>query len=103
MSAVRSFSEPSAKTGYTVLAGAIVTILYSIITATTGFVPTPELVGASVVVATAAIALFVPAKSGKYVDWAVDPDDYEVIEGPAPDDDEHWEAEEAEGEVARLG
>ena len=68
MSVVRSVAEPSAKTGYTVLAGALVTILYSIVTAATGFVPTPELVGASVVVATAAIALFVPAKSGKYVE-----------------------------------
>lgn len=72
MSVIKSVAEPSAKTGYTVLAGAVVTILFSIITTTTGFVPDPELVGASVVLATALIGLLVPAKSGKYVDLEAD-------------------------------
>ena len=72
LSVVKSVAEPSAKTGYTVLAGAVVTIVYSIVTATTGFVPDPELVGASVVLATALIGLLVPAKSGKYVDLEAD-------------------------------
>ena len=72
MSVIQSVTEPSAKTGYTVLAGAVVTILFSIITTTTGFVPDPELVGAAVVLATALISLLVPAKSGKYVDLEAD-------------------------------
>ena len=77
MSVIQSVTEPSAKTGYTVLAGAVVTILFSIITTTTGFVPDPELVGASVVLATALIGLLVPAKSGKYVDLEADRFDWD--------------------------
>ena len=93
LSVVKSVAEPSAKTGYTVLAGAVVTIVYSIVTATTGFVPDPELVGASVVLATALIGLLVPAKSGKYVNLGVidgeDPDDAltgEVADDPEPEE-----------------
>lgn len=93
LSVIQSVTEPSAKTGYTVLAGAVVTIVYSIVTATTGFVPDPELVGASVVLATALIGLLVPAKSGKYVNLGVvdgeDPDDAltgEIADDPEPEE-----------------
>lgn len=84
-------NKPSAKTGYTALAGAASVILFAVITAFTGFTPDATLAAAVTTVLTAAIAYFVPAKSGKHVDWAEDPDAFEVIEGEDEYGDERWE------------
>lgn len=65
-------AEPSAKTGFTVLGGAVVTILAWILTTTVGVEIPAEVSAAATTVVTAAIALLVPAKSGKYVDLAGD-------------------------------
>ena len=64
--------EPSAKTGYTVLGGAVVTIAAWIITRVAGVEIPAEIAAAATTLVTAAIALLVPAKSGKYVDLEAD-------------------------------
>lgn len=66
--------EPSAKTGYTVLGGAVVTIAAWIITQVAGVEIPAEIAAAATTLVTAVIALLVPAKSGKYV-VAADPVD----------------------------
>ena len=60
--------EPSAKTGYTVLGGAVVTIAAWIITQVAGVEIPAEIAAAATTLVTAAIALLVPAKSGTYVE-----------------------------------
>ena len=70
-------AEPSAKTGLTVLGGAVVTILAWILTATAGVEIPAEVAAAATTVVTAAIALLVPAKSGKYVDLEADRMDWD--------------------------
>ena len=64
--------EPSAKTGYTVLGGAVVTIAAWIITQVAGVEIPAEIAAAATTLVTAVIALLVPAKSGKYVDLEAD-------------------------------
>ena len=64
--------EPSAKTGYTVLGGAVVTIAAWIITQAAGVEIPAEIAAAATTLVTAVIALLVPAKSGKYVDLEAD-------------------------------
>lgn len=61
-------AEPSAKTGYTVLGGAVVTILAWILTSTVGVDIPAEVAAAATALVTTAIALLVPAKSGKYIE-----------------------------------
>ena len=78
---------PSAKTNLTVLAGAVVTIITAVITAIWQVEISPELTAAAVTLVTGLIAYLMPAKSGKYVELAVD-------DGWLPDDD--IEAEEDE-------
>lgn len=69
-------AKPSAKTGLTVIAGAIVTVLVWI--ATMNNIEVPGQVAAAVTTIIAGIiAYFVPAKSGKYVDATPVPADYE--------------------------
>lgn len=70
-------AEPSAKTGYTVLGGAVVTILAWILTSTVGVEIPAEVAAAATALVTAAIALLVPAKSGRYVDLAADRQDWD--------------------------
>ena len=65
-------TEPSAKTGYTVLGGAVVTIAAWIITQVAGVEIPAEIAAADTTLVTAVIALLVPAKSGKYVDLEAD-------------------------------
>ncbi|WP_029090096.1 hypothetical protein [Brevibacterium album] len=60
-------TEPSAKTGYTILGGAVVTILAWILATVAGVEIPAEVAAAATTLVTAAIALLVPAKSGKYV------------------------------------
>ena len=60
--------DPSAKTGYTVLGGAVVTIAAWIITQVAGVEIPAEIAAAATTLVTAAIALLVPAKSGTYVE-----------------------------------
>lgn len=60
-------NEPSAKTGYTVLGGAAVTIIAWIVTTVAGIEIPAEIAAAATTLVAGAIALFVPAKSGKYV------------------------------------
>lgn len=78
---------PSAKTNLTVLAGAVVTIITAIITTIWRVEISPELTAAAVTLVTGLIAYLMPAKSGKYVELAVD-------DGWVPDED--IEAEEDE-------
>ena len=78
---------PSAKTNLTVLAGAVVTIITAIITTIWHVEISPELTAAAVTLVTGLIAYLMPAKSGKYVELAVD-------DGWVPDED--IEAEEDE-------
>lgn len=61
-------AEPSAKTGYTVLGGAVVTILAWVLTSTVGVEIPAEVAAAATALVTTAIALLVPATSGKYVE-----------------------------------
>lgn len=63
---------PSAKTNLTVLAGAVVTIITAVITAIWQVEISPELTAAAVTLVTGLIAYLMPAKSGKYVELAVD-------------------------------
>lgn len=60
-------NEPSAKTGYTALAGAAVTIIVWIVTTVSGIEVPAEIAAAATALVASAVALFVPAKSGKYV------------------------------------
>ena len=60
-------AEPSAKTGYTVLGGAAVTIIVWIVTTVTGIEIPAEIAAAATTLVSGAIALLIPAKSGKYV------------------------------------
>ena len=60
--------EPSAKTGLTVLGGAVVTIAAWIITQVAGVEIPAEIAAAATTLVTAVIALLVPAKSGTYVE-----------------------------------
>lgn len=70
-------AKPSAKTGLTVIAGAIVTVLVWI--ATMNNIEVPGQVAAAVTTIIAGIVGYlVPAKSGKYVDATPVPDDYEA-------------------------
>lgn len=69
--------EPSAKTGYTVLGGAVVTIAAWIITQVAGVEIPAEIAAAATTLVTAVIALLVPAKSGKYVDLEADSLDWD--------------------------
>lgn len=63
----RMDAKPSGKTGLTVVAGAVVTVLVWV--ATTQGVDVPAEVAAAVTTILAAVvAYFVPAKSGKYVE-----------------------------------
>ena len=71
--------EPSAKTAYTVLGGAVVTIAAWIITQVAGVEIPAEIAAAATTLVTAVIALLVPAKSGKYVNLG-------FVDGPDPDD-----------------
>lgn len=67
-------AEPSAKTGYTVLGGAAVTIIVWIVTTVTGIEIPAEIAAAATTLVSGAIALLIPAKSGKYVAVAGDLD-----------------------------
>lgn len=69
-------TKPSAKTGLTVVAGAVVTVLVWIATLNNLEVPS-EVAAAVTTIIAGVIAYFVPAKSGKYVDATPVPDDYE--------------------------
>jgi predicted phage tail protein len=80
-------AAPSAKTGYTVLGGAVVTILVWIVTAFSGVEVPAEVAAAAATLVAGAIALLVPAKSGTNVDYAPDPDAAYEIEGEAPEGD----------------
>lgn len=70
-------AEPSAKTGYTVLGGAVVTILAWVLTSTVGVEIPAEVAAAATALATTAIALVVPATSGKYIDLEADRQDWD--------------------------
>lgn len=70
-------TKPSAKTGLTVVAGAVVTVLVWIATLNNLEVPS-EVAAAVTTIIAGVIAYFVPAKSGKYVDATPVPDDYEA-------------------------
>lgn len=69
-------TKPSAKTGLTVVAGAVVTVLVWIATLNNLEVPS-EVAAAVTTIIAGVIAYFVPAKSGKYVDATPVPDDYD--------------------------
>lgn len=71
-------TKPSAKTGLTVLAGAVVTVLVWIATLNSVEVP-GEVAAAVTTIIAGVVGYFVPARSGKYVE----PD-----EAPVPDDNE---------------
>ncbi|TSI11980.1 hypothetical protein [Brevibacterium aurantiacum] len=69
-------TKPSKKTDLQVIAGALVTV--GIWIAAKNGLEIPEYIGAAVVtILVGALAYFVPAKSGKYVDSSPVPDDYE--------------------------
>lgn len=69
-------TKPSKKTSLEVLAGALVTVIIWV--AAENGLNIPEYIGAAVVtLIVGALAYFVPAKSGKYVDATPVPDDYE--------------------------
>lgn len=69
-------AKPSAKTGLTVVAGAVVTVLVWIATLNDIDVP-GEVAAAVTTIIAGGIGYFLPAKSGKYVDATPVPDDYE--------------------------
>ena len=60
--------KPSAKTGYTALGGAVVTITAWVITQVAGIGIPAEIAAAATTLVAAVIALLVPAKSGTYVE-----------------------------------
>ncbi|MEY9259048.1 MULTISPECIES: hypothetical protein [Brevibacterium] len=70
-------AKPSTKTGLTVVAGAVVTVLVWIATLNNIDVP-GEVAAAVTTIIAGAIGYFLPAKSGKYVesDATPVPDDY---------------------------
>lgn len=70
-------AKPSAKTGLTVIAGAIVTVLVWIATLNSIEVP-GEVAAAVTTIIAGVVGYLVPAKSGKYVDKTSVPDDYEA-------------------------
>lgn len=70
-------AQPSAKTGFTILGGAITTVLVWIATEFTGIQVPAEVAAALTTIVAGLIAWFVPAKSGTYVenpdlDWSTD-------------------------------
>jgi len=71
-------AKPSAKTGLTVVAGAVVTVLVWIATLNNVEVPA-EVAAAVTTIIAGVIGYVVPAKSGKYVEKDATPvgDDYE--------------------------
>lgn len=69
-------AKPSAKTGLTVTAGAVVTVLVWIATLNGIEVP-PGVAAAVTTIIAGVVGYLVPAKSGKYVDRTPVPDDYE--------------------------
>ena len=60
-------AEPSAKTGYTVLAGAAVSIIVWIVTTVARVEIPAEIAAAATTLVAGAIAMLVPAKSGTYI------------------------------------
>lgn len=68
---------PSAKTGHTVLGGAVVSILVWILTTTVGVEVPAEVAAAAATLVAGAIALLVPATSGKYIDLEADRQDWD--------------------------
>lgn len=71
-------SKPSKKTGLTVLAGAVVTVL-AWVAVLNGIEVPAEVAAAITTIIAGVVGYFVPAKSGKYVepDATPVPDDYE--------------------------
>lgn len=84
-------AEPSAKTGITVLAGAAVTIIVWIITAVAGIEVPAEIAAAATTLVSGAIAMLVPAKSGKYVEIEPKLDSADLIENRADIDPDVFE------------
>ena len=80
-------TQPSGKTTITVLGGAIVTIAAWALTGVWNIYIPPEIAAAATTLVTGIIALLIPAKSGKYVDWAIDPGADDAIDGEHPDGD----------------
>jgi hypothetical protein len=99
---LRTTAEPSAKTGYTILGGAVVTIIAWILATVAGIEIPAEVSAAATTIVTAAIALLVPAKSGKYVytgPISPDPDPGDAIEFYEDDPTPSEFAVDAEGRV----
>ena len=84
-------AEPSAKTGYTVLAGAAVSILVWVVTTVAHIDIPAEIAAAATTLITGAIAILVPAKSGKYVEIEPKLDSADLIENRADIDPDVFE------------